>query len=250
MPEVTQVVIDARFCGPSSSGNGGYTAGLLAQALGDAADDELGQVTVRLMAPPPLGQALELLVDEGTATLAAAGNPIATARRTSTPWAASVVPFLPVPIAAAAAARYLDGEPHPFPDCFVCGPARAVGDGMRLTPGRLPGRGTGCVWRTGEVLDGAQVTEPLVWAAIDCPGGWACGFRGRPMVLGTMTAQLLHLPEAGVTTVVTGRHDRTVGRRSWTSTALYAEDGMLLARAEAIWFQVDAAAFNRVHDGG
>ena len=33
-----------------------------------------------------------------------------------------------------------------------------------------------------------EASVPLVWAALDCPGGWSAGIAGRPMVLGTMTA--------------------------------------------------------------
>ena len=43
--------------------------------------------------------------------------------------------------------RYAGADDHPFPGCFVCGPDRAEGDGLRLFPGGLgPGR-TACTWR-------------------------------------------------------------------------------------------------------
>ena len=40
--------------------------------------------------------------------------------------------------AVAASATYPGFSAHPFPTCFVCGPERAEGDGLRLFPGRLP----------------------------------------------------------------------------------------------------------------
>ena len=40
--------------------------------------------------------------------------------------------------AAAGRSRYYD-DPV-FPGCFVCGPARPAGDGLRIFPGRLAGR--------------------------------------------------------------------------------------------------------------
>ena len=49
------VTIDARYCGPPTSGNGGYTAGALAQAMGIGAGDA---VEIRLRVPPPLEVAL------------------------------------------------------------------------------------------------------------------------------------------------------------------------------------------------
>ena len=42
------IIIDRRFCGPPTSGNGGYTCGMLANFVGYPAE-------VRLLAPPPLG---------------------------------------------------------------------------------------------------------------------------------------------------------------------------------------------------
>ena len=48
------IVIASRFCGPDSSGNGGYTAGLIANEL----DGTEIEVTLRL--PPPLDEALRL----------------------------------------------------------------------------------------------------------------------------------------------------------------------------------------------
>ena len=46
--------IDRRFRGPPDSGNGGYVAGLLAEALGGS------ECTVTLRGPPPLDELLEL----------------------------------------------------------------------------------------------------------------------------------------------------------------------------------------------
>lgn len=239
-----QITIDPRYCGPSSSGNGGWTAGLLAEAIGDASGSELGPVTVRLNAPPPLGRPLELRVDGAAASLTDGEVHVATARPAGGSWSREPVPYADTDAAAATADRYVRPDDHPFPRCFVCGTGRERGDGMRLTPGRLAGGGTACVWHPAEVLSGAHVAEPLVWAALDCPGGWASDLTGRPMVLGTMTAQVHRLPQASQACVVTGRVDRTDGRKTWTSTALYAGADRLLARAEALWFEVDAAAFN------
>jgi hypothetical protein len=47
------VQIASRFCGPPQSGNGGYTCGLLAEALP-------GPIEVSLRAPPPLAVELAL----------------------------------------------------------------------------------------------------------------------------------------------------------------------------------------------
>ena len=66
----------ARFNGPPESGNGGWSAGLVAGLLPDA-----GAVTVRLQSPPPLETDLRSEVrDDGTVAVLAGDVPVATAR--------------------------------------------------------------------------------------------------------------------------------------------------------------------------
>lgn len=246
-----QLVIEERYCGPATSGNGGWTAGSLAAALRAAENGAPAgaAVTVRLSAPPPLMHPLDVAIaptadGAPVATLSADGAVVATAT-VATGWEiAEPVPPSSVAAAEATVASYVSADEHPFPRCVVCGPARAPGDGMRLTPGRLPEGGTACVWRPADTT--AHVTEPWVWAALDCPGGWASDLLGRPMVLGTMTAQVMRTPSPDQACVVTGRLDRTAGRRSWTSSAVRSAEGDLLARAEAVWVAVDAAAFDAI----
>lgn len=248
------ITIERRFCGPSTSGNGGWTAGLLARALRAATGNE-GPVTVRLSAPPPLDRPLDVAVEAATddgdalrtpiASLVDGGTVVASATAAA-PLDGDPVPFVSLDTAAATAAHYVAPERHPFPRCFVCGPAREPGDGLRLTPGRLAPGLTACVWRPADALDGSRVGEPWVWAALDCPGGWASELLERPMVLGTMTAHVAHVPLPEQACVVTGRLDRAEGRRSWTSTALWSADGELLAQARAIWVQVDPAVFDTI----
>jgi len=245
-----QITIPARYCGPASSGNGGWTAGSLAQAM-RSTTRHLGPITVRLSAPPPLDRTLDIELaapPDGrdvaeTATLLADGAPIATATAAAA-LGRDPVPFVEPDRAAATAMTY-PTELHPFPHCFVCGPARRPGDGMRLTPGPLPDGGSACLWRPADTIAGA-VPEPLVWSALDCPGGWASDIVGRPMVLGTMTVEVLRSPRPDATHVITGRLDDERGRLSRTSSAVWTADGELLARAEAVWVEVDPAQFNRI----
>lgn len=239
-----QITIPSRYCGPATSGNGGWTAGSLAAAVRE--DLDVGSpVTVRLSAPPPLDRPLEVRAG-GDAVLATLGDgsvTIATATAAG-PWTADPVPYVDPATAAATASGYATDE-HPFPHCFVCGPARLPGDGMRLTPGPLSAGRSACLWRPADTQDG-PVTEPAVWAALDCPGGWASDIVGRPMVLGTMTAQVLAPVPSEQTHVVTGRLDSESGRVSRTSSSLWSTDGVLLARAEAVWVRVDASVFDRI----
>ncbi len=48
----TAVIVPARYCGPRTSGNGGWTSGAVARLLGCGPGDA---AEVRLHLPPPLG---------------------------------------------------------------------------------------------------------------------------------------------------------------------------------------------------
>ena len=68
------VAIDRRFCGPPSSGNGGYVCGLFATHIDGGAE-----ITLRV--PPPLEQRLDITAGtDGAVELRAADIVIATAR--------------------------------------------------------------------------------------------------------------------------------------------------------------------------
>ena len=103
-------------------------------------------------------------------------------------------------------------------------------------PGRVEGRdgAYAAAWTPGDDVD-----LETVWAALDCPGGWASGFAGRPMVLGTVTAVVDELPEPGVPHVVMAWQRGAEGRKTFTVSALYGPDGDLLASAHATWIAVD-----------
>jgi hypothetical protein len=221
--------IPARFNGPPASGNGGWSAGLLAGLLHDAP-----AVTVRLQSPPPLETDLRSEAGgDGSVAVLAGDVPVATVRtaeRLDSP--------VPEPVdhatAEAAGAAYEGLADHPFPTCFSCGTAR--GDGLGLRPARVAGRDDGAyaaAWTPTEA--GPEV----VWAAIDCPGGWSAGIAGRPMVLGTMTAQVDRLPTVGEPHVVLAWPMGGEGRRFHSGTALLDGSGAVLARAEATWIAVD-----------
>src|SRR5439155_1527101 len=81
--------------------------------------------------------------------------------------------------AMAAAEHYPGFAAHPFPTCYACGPRRPPGDGLRLFPGRLPDGRTAAPWVVPEDIEPA-----VVWAALDCPGGWSIAVESRPYVLG------------------------------------------------------------------
>ena len=100
---------------------------MLAKALG-------GAVEVTLRRPPPLEQPLSLVVDQARAELRDGGELVAEARRT--PLELEVPSAPSFARAAELSQHYVGHAKHHFPGCFVCGPARAAGDGECRLPGR------------------------------------------------------------------------------------------------------------------
>ncbi len=242
----TTVTIATRYAGPPSSGNGGYTAGLLASHLTGLRRQP---VTVTLRRPPPLDTAMSVLTNGGddTARLMAGQDLVAEAGPGS--FSDEAVEPVSLGTARAAEAAYRGLTDHPFPRCFVCGPARAEGDGLRLRPGLVaPGR-TACVWtpHLGLADDVGDVPEVFGWSALDCPGGWTSDLDARPLVLGRMTA-VCDPVRTGTSYVVVGRLLGEDGRKTFTASAVYDvtddEVGRLVGRAEQVWIAIDPGQFS------
>jgi hypothetical protein len=81
----------------------------------------------------------------------------------------------------------------------------------------------------------------VVWAALDCPGGWTAEIEGRPMVLGRMTALVAALPTPGEECIVMGRLLGTEGRKTWTASTVYGAGGRELGRSHATWISITPA---------
>jgi hypothetical protein len=76
----------------------------------------------------------------------------------------------------------------------------------------------------------------VVWAALDCPGSvaWVVSGAGGGL-LGTMSCEVLRRPRVGEPCVIVAWPLERSGRKLIAGTALYAEDGELLARSHQIW---------------
>lgn len=225
------IVIARRFNGPRDSGNGGYVAGLVAARIE-------GPAEVTLRVPPPLdtplrfvhdGDALKLmdgerLVAEGTPTTFDLDVPPAPSRKT----------------AEAAVQNYTGFEKHTFPSCFVCGPERAEGDGLRIFAGAFDGAGrVAAPWvpHASLAVDG-RIPVEIHWAALDCPGAFAVMERDTPVVLGRMAAEIRRPVEPGEHCVVMGWSIGVEGRKHFAGTALFKETGELAARAFQTWIEL------------
>jgi hypothetical protein len=237
------VTIPVQFNGPEHSGNGGYTAGLLASAV-----DVAGPVTSTLRLPPPLDVPLSWERDDNEVRLLTAGG--AVVGSVSPGSFAREAPACPTPDQAAAGRAHYPGfDHHPFDHCFTCGTARDDGDGLRLFAGPVdpaePGL-TATPWTPHDAFAGADglLDTPVTWASLDCPGGWAADFSRNTMVLGRMTAEVNRRPRAGEPCIAVGHLHAQEGRKFLTETALYADGGELLGRSEQTWILIDIAAFS------
>ncbi len=231
-------VIPAKYCGPPKSGNGGYVSGVLAEALGG------GVVETTLRAPPPLDQPLELSFAGDGVVMRDGEREIASARRAEIGFKPPGAPSYEETLRATT--RFSEYAEHIFETCFVCGPAREAGDGMRLFAG--PDDEDDMVaapWTpdASVVIDG-EVPERMVWAALDCPGYFALRQPGLPAVLGRMTAEVRRTPRAGERCIVGGWLIERGERKQRAGTAVFGADGEMLARAETVWIRINKAAFS------
>jgi hypothetical protein len=237
MPDLT---VPSRFCGPAGSANGGYMCGLVAGYLDAPA-------TVTLHRPPPLATPMSVEADGAGSVRVQHGDTVVAAAAP-----AHDDPPLRVPDtvsaaeahAAAGRARYFE-EPM-FPTCFVCGPQRSAGDGLRIFPGPVPDRSVWAAPWTPDASvshDGRTVPPEIAWAALDCPSGIAAADAtdigpDTAILLGRMTASVPVLPTIGdeyrVTAWLIGRD----GRKLTAGSALLDRDGEVLAAARTVWLTV------------
>jgi hypothetical protein len=215
------LTIGARFNGPDGSANGGYTCGRIAALLGGGAE-------VTLRSPPPLERVMAVERDGDRLRVVDGETMVAEAVRGSVELDVPEAP--PWEEAEAASARYPGFADHAFPRCFVCGPNREPGDGLRIFAGPLGDGRFAATWTP------AEVRPELVWAALDCPGAIAVGFPDRgETLLGRFAVTIDELPQTGERCVVLAWPLGEDGRKLYAATALFGEDGRPLARARATW---------------
>jgi hypothetical protein len=246
---MASITIASRFRGPPSSGNGGYVCGLLAQHVGT----DGAEITLRL--PPPLERALDVVPGaDGSIELRDGEKVVANGRRAKVD--VGEIPHVGLRQAAEGMrrTRFSDAANHFLPMCFVCGPGRLHGDGLRLFVGPLlDSDGAECsthvaTWVPYGNLVGSdgRVAPEFVWSALDCPtgfaGGWAreLGMNGdQPMLLGRMAAEVRARPRPGEECVITAWPVARDGRKLMANAALTGADGNVMAIARATWLVVD-----------
>ena len=230
------IKIDDRFCGPPDSANGGYVCGTLARLI----DASPAEVILRL--PPPLNRPLRVEPSGDGVRLLDHGRLIAQGSPTS---GIEVEPPSPVTMEVAAQASRsspLHGS-HPFPTCFVCGPQRESGDGLRIVPGPVEGRDlVAAPWVPAPSLpvEGEAVAPEVCWAALDCPSGNAFMLLSDvgTAVLGQLTVRLDLPVRVGEPHVLVGWPLAREGRKVDSASALFSAEGRLAGIARARWIEL------------
>ncbi len=236
--------IDKKYNGPPHSGNGGYVCGLMSESI-----EEVGPLEITLLAPPPLEKDMELISDgDQSWSLIDEDRVIAKAKTKGLDIA---VPYHPTMKEAEACAETYPGhDRHVFPTCFVCGPARSEGDGLRLFTGRSEtGTYVAAPFRIyADWVDEAQMLrERFVWAALDCPGAYAISqlHEDKPLVLGRFEVIMDHHISVSQdeSMIAVAWFLGAEGKKHYAGSALIDDQGKVYARAMATWIAIDPEKF-------
>jgi hypothetical protein len=236
---VGTVTIDERFCGPPRSANGGYACGSIAAFVD-------GSVEVTLLTPPPLNKAMQIVDTDTGVALYDDETLIGTAR--PSPVLVHEVQAPEFELATQAASRTFPPETHTLPTCFVCGPQRNHGDGLRIHPGPVDENDLqwngllAAPWEPDKSLtDHNGIVRPqFVWAALDCPTAYASSSPAgmETILLGRQTVRIDRRPVAGERCVVAAWETAVEGRKHFADATLFGEDGCAIAFCNALWIKV------------
>ena len=236
-----QITIDRRFLGPPKTANGGYACGIVAGLIGG-----MTEVTLRL--PPPIDTPLDVRRhDDGRVALLDGESVVAEGLPTT------VEIEIPEPVsfsdAEEAAKSFPWFERNPYKTCFVCGPDRNEGDGLRIFAGPVAERDiVAAPWTPDASLsDGNGAVRPeFVWSALDCPGAFAFIESADDLVLlGRLAARLIEPVRVSQRYVVIGWQLGSEGKKLYSGTALYSHNGTLHAFAKATWFKIETPKLSK-----
>jgi len=209
-----------------------------------------GPAEVTLRRPPPLERPMSVVgADDGMVRLFD-GDALVAEASPAVDDLGLQIPDAPTPEEARAAgtrSRYLaNPEEHGFPTCFVCGPDRKVGDGLRILVAPLDGRSVSAdLWEPDAGLAGpdGMVRPEFVWAALDCPSG--IGALGEnvppdePWLLGRLAVRQLRAIAPKSAQVVIGWRIDQEGRKLFGGSALFSDGETLAAVAKATWIRLN-----------
>jgi hypothetical protein len=233
---IDRLIIDPRYNGPNTSGNGGWVAGSLARLLGTES------ASVLLRAPAPL--AVPMLIgrrDDGAVTLENGGTLIAEAGLAPLELEVPKAPDSNEAEAAGSLARQVSAQEanSPYAHCFSCGFARS--DGLCIVPGPVGDDGmVATTWTPpSSVVDASgQLSVEATWAALDCSAGFAWMHRltvGTAIITARMTAAVDQPLQLGQKYTVIGWPIAQEGRKLHAGTAIFDAAGKVQARSRQLW---------------
>jgi hypothetical protein len=207
------ITVARRFCGPASSSNGGYFAGLVAALASDT-------LAVRLLKPPPLDSELEVVArGEGAFEVRHGDEVIGEAKHSE------------LRLELPPAVSYFEA---------VEASRRPRGDGMRIFAGSIPERAVvAAPWIPDASLDrgDGKIRPEFMSAALDCPGYYALTEDDRMMLLAEFTVHLDRVVHVDESCTVVGWRMSDEGRKHEAGTAIFDEDGEVCGRARALWIE-------------
>ena len=134
---------------------------------------------------------------------------------------------------------------HQYPTCFVCGPEREKDDGLRIFAAPIEGTGyMAATWIPDSSLSDAsgKIRDEIIWAALDCPGGWAVVHKKmRPILLGKLAVHIQNRMNPGDKCIILAWKISEEGRKIITGTSLFSNSGRLYAKARATWIELKSS---------
>ena len=196
---------------------------------------------MRLFVPPPLD--VPLSIESTDAGVALKRGELVIAQAWPHDLDIAVPPRPSLDESRAMSQNYQGFAEHAFSTCFVCGPDRKAGDGLRIFPGwSREWKLVSAPWKPEPSLcDAHGMVQPwFVWSALDCPGGWSfLRAGGIAAVLGEYAVRIDAPVPGRDELIVVGWELERAGRKHHTGSALLNQHGEVLAVGKGTWFEVD-----------
>ena len=250
--QIDEISIPLRYCGPPDTANGGYLAGKLAAyfdmdsslSISFRAATPLGTVLSVVKAENNQGQDQVIQIMDGEKILA-----IANTKPLDLP-----KPTLPnIEKISKVKMQCAGFEGHPFPECFVCGPDRPLGDGLGIYPGPVSNDDSNntfsnivaAEWELPKELKNSenQIKSEFIWAALDCVSAFANLEKPEnqylvPMVLGHLSAKIEN-PLEGEKAYVIAWPVKVEGRKAIANSAVFNQQQECIAIGQAVWISLN-----------
>ena len=219
--------VDGRFEGAPGRAQGGYTGGLLH-------DGRPRRVWFR--SAIPLDTDLDVASASATTTVTRDGELVLESHPVE-PLDDPLETVLMDDAIAGRAWAEAEGFPDLIAPCYSCGTVEGT---LRTHPGRV---GDGEVWSAPMsypewTATGGAVDPSHIWAVVDCAPGYPVAF-GNPeprfAFTGWLTVDVRSSIEPGRPAIVVASAEPWDGRKRSARSALWTEDGDLVALSESLW---------------